>query len=505
VAGSTSLSYNALLAESISLAEHHIYGAQRLGIQYYDQNAGGALTPQLNGLRSKWTYGNSSASGTFYNLSDKQAVWWSYVMGDLLMKVDKREKNGYRESWGNLSGVTGSGSVDGAGRLTSQSYFNVRRTLGWRQYELSDHLGNVLASVLDRKRGSAAYHTDGSGASVYDYFTADVASAQDYYPFGMLMPGRQFVLAGMDGRFGFNGQQKDDEIGGAGNSLEFKFRSYDPRLARFKSIDPLNSQYPYFNPYQFAGNRPIDCIDFEGKEPIKAGLATDVFVTNHGTSVKVVSNLTIKVQILNLSSKSDASINMSQVRGYVGQFGQSLSGSHTATITSGFMLDGKTKQPKMINGSAATTDATYQTQLSLETEVIHSIGEISNDAVVMGIVDDINPKGGELAIGSTEAASLLIPAYSLTNDNVASLGAKLISHELGHVFGLGHNSSGSMKTGDAKNQIGFSEKEKVEMMRNLIGNWYDLWNNIKSNPRKSDNLRLEIDMKKSFQNLKDER
>lgn len=49
--------------------------------------------------------------------------------------------------------------------------------------------------------------------------------------------------------------------------MEFAFRAYDPRLARFKSRDPLAAKYPYFSSYQFAGNSPIRFIDLEGAEP----------------------------------------------------------------------------------------------------------------------------------------------------------------------------------------------------------------------------------------------
>ncbi len=67
-------------------------------------------------------------------------------------------------------------------------------------------------------------------------------------------------------RYGFNGQEKDDEIKGSGNSYEFKFRIYDPRLGKFLSVDPLSKNYPWNSPYAFAENRPIDGVDLEGKE-----------------------------------------------------------------------------------------------------------------------------------------------------------------------------------------------------------------------------------------------
>jgi hypothetical protein len=37
-----------------------------------------------------------------------------------------------------------------------------------------------------------------------------------------------------DYRFGFNGQEKDNELKGVGNSLDFNFRVYDSRLGKFR-------------------------------------------------------------------------------------------------------------------------------------------------------------------------------------------------------------------------------------------------------------------------------
>ena len=67
-------------------------------------------------------------------------------------------------------------------------------------------------------------------------------------------------------RYGFNGKEKDDEIKGEGVQYDYGFRIYDARIARFLSMDPLFAGYPYYTPYQFAGNRPIWAIDLDGLE-----------------------------------------------------------------------------------------------------------------------------------------------------------------------------------------------------------------------------------------------
>jgi RHS repeat-associated protein len=128
---------------------------------------------------------------------------------------------------------------------------------GYKQYELSNHLGNVLATISDRKIPVA-----GSAALIY---TADLLSGSDYYVFGMGMVGRS--LPNGNYRFDFNGKEKDDEIKGIGNSLDFKARIYDPRLGKFLSTDPSFRRYPSWSPYLFAGNSPIRFIDILGKGP----------------------------------------------------------------------------------------------------------------------------------------------------------------------------------------------------------------------------------------------
>jgi hypothetical protein len=54
--------------------------------------------------------------------------------------------------------------------------------LGLKRYELSNHLGNVLATVSDIP------------VAERDHYIAEVLSAQDYYPFGMLQPDRRYEL-----------------------------------------------------------------------------------------------------------------------------------------------------------------------------------------------------------------------------------------------------------------------------------------------------------------------
>jgi RHS repeat-associated protein len=90
----------------------------------------------------------------------------------------------------------------------------------------------------------------------------------------MLMPGRHASTA--DYRYGFNGMEKDDEVKGEGNHLDFGARCLDVRLGRFMTMDPASSKYPEVSDYSFVLNNPIIFIDPDGREvTVSAALRAD--------------------------------------------------------------------------------------------------------------------------------------------------------------------------------------------------------------------------------------
>jgi RHS repeat-associated protein len=80
------------------------------------------------------------------------------------------------------------------------------------------------------------------------------------------MPGRSVNFKGY--RYGFNGKEKDQagEFGSLTN-YDYGFRIYNPGIGRFLSVDPLAPDYPWYTPYQFAGNMPLWAVDLDGLEP----------------------------------------------------------------------------------------------------------------------------------------------------------------------------------------------------------------------------------------------
>jgi len=120
------------------------------------------------------------------------------------------------------------------------------RKLTEKYYELKDHLGNVRVVVKDVK--------EPVNINLRTQFTTYYREISDYYPFGMLMEGRNWQ-SGAE-RYGFNGMEQDDYLKenntflpsnpnykptGIGNSYTTEFRELDTRIGCWWSREYLNT------------------------------------------------------------------------------------------------------------------------------------------------------------------------------------------------------------------------------------------------------------------------
>jgi RHS repeat-associated protein len=135
---------------------------------------------------------------------------------------------------------------------------NVTSVLGNKSYEFSNHLGNVLTVISDLKI------PESDDDEIISSYRVGIRSTSDYSPFGVQLDGRTSENEGY--RYGFQGQEKDDEVKGEGNSVNYKYRMHDPRVGRFFAVDPLSPKYPHNSVYAFSENRVIDGIELEGLE-----------------------------------------------------------------------------------------------------------------------------------------------------------------------------------------------------------------------------------------------
>jgi RHS repeat-associated protein len=84
-----------------------------------------------------------------------------------------------------------------------------------------------------------------------------VIDKEEYYPFGDSSL-RTFTYK----RYHYVGREKDAESG----LYYYGARYYAAWTCRFISVDPLAADYPFYTPYNYAGNKPINKIDIDGMQ-----------------------------------------------------------------------------------------------------------------------------------------------------------------------------------------------------------------------------------------------
>ncbi|AEV97055.1 hypothetical protein A4D02_18200 [Niastella koreensis] len=316
--------------------------------------------------------------------------------------------------------------------------YNLVQTRGLKEYELSNHLGNVLVTVNDKKIGVPAT----TNSSLIDHYEPDIVSAQDYYPFGMLQPGRSLASSGDKYRYGFNGKENDNEVKGEGNQQDYGMRVYDPRLGKFLSVDPLTNSYPFYTPYQFSGNMPITAVDLDGSEAkVTFNLGT---IGKDRTWMNLSTSVNIKIQIINLSATSDDNLSMETIRQNLSaDLSDKLGGPATVNgINIPFVFkatDNKITSVTLAKkGEMRSYNITYNTTVTADVSIVHDISQIARDGFVFAIVDDIkdepgmdtrglaDQKGGKVAMG--EASE-----YDVSK--VGKEGRQLTYHEVLHLLG----------------------------------------------------------------------
>lgn len=114
---------------------------------------------------------------------------------------------------------------------------------------------------------------DANSDGTIDYYTADIITANDYYPFGSQMPGRKYSQPNTKYRYGFNGQERSDDVTAGNYTAEFW--EYDSRIGRRWNLDPviLTGESPYL----VNGGNPIYYTDPLGDFKTKFGAQWNKF------------------------------------------------------------------------------------------------------------------------------------------------------------------------------------------------------------------------------------
>jgi RHS repeat-associated protein len=138
-------------------------------------------------------------------------------------------------------------------------------TRGDKLFEFTNHLGNVLFTATDGKVPKAQT----GNPSLVGSYSVNMVTAVDYTPFGMIMQGMNYGSAAPGKyRYGFNGKEWENSTKGNADQIDYGERMYDNRAGRFLSVDPKYRNFPWYTPYQYAGNKPIVNLDLDGLEEL---------------------------------------------------------------------------------------------------------------------------------------------------------------------------------------------------------------------------------------------
>lgn len=100
--------------------------------------------------------------------------------------------------------------------------------------------------------------------------TGPVLEETHYYPFGLTMAEISKVAPlKIENRFKFNGKELNHKEFSDGSGLDwysYGMREYNPQIGRFFRVDPLTNKFPWWTPYQFAGDMPTKYVDLDGME-----------------------------------------------------------------------------------------------------------------------------------------------------------------------------------------------------------------------------------------------
>ena len=290
-------------------------------------------------------------------------------------------------------------------------------TRGSKVFEMSNHLGNVLVTISDKKIG----HDAGNGT--IDYYNADVVTASDFYSFGMVMPGRKYQAGAGLYRYGFNGQEKSDEIKGEGNSYTAEFWEYDPRIGRRWNIDPEEKKYPNQSPYSAFDNSPIYKNDPKGTSGIvtidkqsKTITVTSRFTFYGNESTDALSNKIVK----NIEDQWNAANGTVKIQVGVNKKGKAIYESYKVK----FNFDASETRNQYDIGDKILSAISDTKSLSAE---INSNTDYRNNYIRV-------EKNTSQGVSYYDATGSNTGVFML--DNVKNANSTTESHEYGHGLGL---------------------------------------------------------------------
>jgi RHS repeat-associated protein len=230
-------------------------------------------------------------------------------------------------------------------------------------------------------------------------------------------------------RYGFQGQEKDNEIHGNGNSLNYTYRMHDPRLGRFLSLDPLFKDYAHNSPYAFSENRVMDGVDLEGLE-----YATFHIKVHNGTVTEIT--VTKDYELKNKNSQGPGILYKTT---YTDDKGQSATYDHFVENNYGIYQGSKNPQLPNVGGHRADVHDDYSLDPIDETDANAKQHDIDYDNAApgglkgpLGVMDARSTQANQDYID--RAAETIAKQKSGGNDNITG---KPVTPEAAKAAGVG--------------------------------------------------------------------
>jgi len=247
----------------------------------------------------------------------------------------------------------------------------------------------------------------------------NITGVYNYYPYGMQIENRCYE-APTANRFGFQGQQRDDEINGKGNTLNYEYRNYDAQIGIFKSIDPLAEKYAGMSPYAAFGLNPIMYVDPDGRDYNRQ--------VDHNKGKVIIS-----VDLYTLAGSGTSVSNDAKMKweGENGKWNYIVEMSDKSLI---YPIEFKVNVIECIDNA----------ELNSKFRADFSATGTQNGNVFLSQPDQNSTFWGSSGANGYKPYSM---NFSKVDDTQEAKNRETAGHELGHLLGLSHYNMGLMQDG----------------------------------------------------------
>ncbi len=216
-------------------------------------------------------------------------------------------------------------------------------------------------------------------------------------------------------------------------------------------MDPLSDNFPYYTPYQFAGNKPIEAIDLDGMEELSNKVVNNVrFIILQNVSFKAIirnaqNSLTTEMKKADQKAQTDYMINAQQYEAKPG----TNPDYHTATSPQpNYQSQGQNIQGGKVVEGRSSSQSFYI--------AISKTGAVSSG-------QGNPPAGSETAFGGGVPIMINGLQYGEKNIWKENTPGGIIKNEAGPV------SAENMQWLDQKSSTGYGKQNATDVGKTIVG------------------------------------